>query len=266
MTRATRRRDGMRDRDGRLRRVGVGANRVEPDGVRFRTVPELIGYLQDYLRISQADLADRCGLRRETVSRWSSGTVTPTLATLRAALAPLGWSPAITLEPTEAVLDEQLGRPVDLDELLGRQVLDLLATVCAAAAEGLDVVVGGEVAAVLQGVPLRTRHLVIHLREEHRNRLKQLATARWQGVNLVLGADPDSDPVWALGIGGVRAVLRSGPVRPATRVVHPEHPKFNGAAVPVVSLTALLATDSADDGGLGPAAREVTGRFTARGG
>jgi hypothetical protein len=49
-------------------------------------------------------------------------------------------------------------------------------------------------------------------------------------------------------------------------VVHPEHPKFNGAAVPVVSLTALLATDSADDGGLGPAAREVTGRFTARGG
>jgi hypothetical protein len=43
MTRATRRRDGMRDRDGRLRRVGVGANRVEPDGVRFRTVPELIG-------------------------------------------------------------------------------------------------------------------------------------------------------------------------------------------------------------------------------
>jgi hypothetical protein len=72
--------------------------------------------------------------------------------------------------------------------------------------------------------------------------------------------------VWALGIGGVRAVLRSGPVRPATRVVHPEHPKFNGAAVPVVSLTALLATDSADDGGLGPAAREVTGRFTARGG
>jgi transcriptional regulator with XRE-family HTH domain len=214
MTRATRRRDGMRDRDGRLRRVGVGANRVEPDGVRFRTVPELIGYLQDYLRISQADLADRCGLRRETVSRWSSGTVTPTLATLRAALAPLGWLPAITLEPTEAVLDEQLGRPVDLDELLGRQVLDLLATVCAAAAEGLDVVVGGEVAAVLQGVPLRTRHLVIHLREE----------------------------------------------------VHPEHPKFNGGAVPVVSLTALLATDSADDGGLGPAAREVTGRFTARGG
>jgi transcriptional regulator with XRE-family HTH domain len=142
MTRAARRRDGMRDRDGRLRRVGVGADRVEPDGVRFRAVPELIGYLQDYLRISQADLADRCGLRRETVSRWSSGTVTPTLATLRAALAPLGWLPAIALEPTEAVLNEQLGRPVDLDELLGRQVLDLLATVCAAAAEGLDVVVG----------------------------------------------------------------------------------------------------------------------------
>jgi transcriptional regulator with XRE-family HTH domain len=221
MTRAARRRDGMRDRDGRLRRVGLGADRVEPDGVRFRAVPELIGYLQDYLRISQTDLADRCGLRRETVSRWSSGTVTPTLATLRAALAPLGWSPVITLEPTDAVLDEQLGRPVDLDELLGRQVLDLLATVCAAATEGLDVVVG---------------------------------------------ADPDSDPVWALGICGVRAVLRSGPVRPATRVVHPEHPKFNGGAVPVVSLAALPATDSPDDGGLGPAAREAAGRFTARGG
>jgi hypothetical protein len=96
--------------------------------------------------------------------------------------------------------------------------------------------------------------------------LKQLATARWQGANLVLGADPDSDPVWALGIGGARAVLRSGPVRPATRVVHPEHPKVNGGAVPVVSLAALPATDSPDDGGLGPAAREAAGRFTARGG
>jgi transcriptional regulator with XRE-family HTH domain len=272
MTRADRRHPGradpagMRDREGRLRRVGLGADRVEPDGVRFRGVPELVGYLQDYLLISQAELADRCGVRRETVSRWSSGTVQPTSATLSAALAPLGWAPVFTLEPTEAVLDELLARAVDLDELLGRQVLDLLVTVCAAAAEDLDVVVGGEVAAVLQGVPLHTRHLVIHLCEEHRSRLERLAAARWQSVSLVPGADLDPDPVRALGIGGVRAVLRSGAVRTATRVVHPEHPKFAGAALPVVSLAALLATDSPADGGLGPAAREVAGRFTARGG
>jgi hypothetical protein len=37
-------------------------------------------------------------------------------------------------------------------------------------------------------------------------------------------------------------------------------------ALPVVSLAALVATDSPEDGGLGPAAREVAGRFTARGG
>jgi hypothetical protein len=50
------------------------------------------------------------------------------------------------------------------------------------------------------------------------------------------------------------------------RRVGSEHPKFAGGALPVVSLAALLATDSPDDGGLGPAAREVAGRFTARGG
>jgi hypothetical protein len=51
------------------------------------------------------------------------------------------------------VIEQWLDRPLELDRLLGWYVLDLLVTVADAAADGLDVVLGGEVAAVLQGVP-----------------------------------------------------------------------------------------------------------------
>ena len=141
----------------RIPRIGLGTGRIEPDRARFRAVPELLQYLCDYRGLTQAELADRCGVRREQVSRWMNGTAEPNLARLRAAMASLGLAPVIALEPTSAALDAMRARPTDLDQLLDWNVLDLLGTVAAATAEGLDVVVGGEVAAVLQGVPLSTR-------------------------------------------------------------------------------------------------------------
>jgi len=142
-------------------------------------------------------------------------------------------------------------------------VLNLLGTVAAAAAEDLDVVVGGEVAAVLQGVPLRTEHLVIHVRDEHRVRVAALATARGQRVGRLLYVADAPRMLWS---GPVGAELRSDPTRPATRMIRPEHRWLAGGAIPVVPLAALLGDDRDDLACLGPSAREVAGRFTGCGG
>jgi transcriptional regulator with XRE-family HTH domain len=227
-------------------------------------VPELLQYLCDYRGLTQAELAHHCGVRREQVSRWMNGTAEPNLDRLRSALAPLGLVPIIALEPTPTVLDAMLTRSTDLDELLDWNVLDLLGTVTAAAAEDLDVVVAGEVAAVLQGVPLTTRHLALHVRAEHRARLFRLAAARWQAVGHRIG--PELDPPMAIRSGPVSAILCDGSDRPASRLVRPEHPRLSGAEFAVVTLEALLAEDSTGDACLGPVARELTGRFTACGG
>ena len=248
----------------RIPRIGLGAGRIEPDRARFRQVPELLQYLCDYRGLTQAELAQRCGVRREQVSRWMNGTAEPNLGRLRAALAPLGLAPVIALEPTPAALDAALALPTDLDQLLDWNVIDLLGTVAAAAAEDLDVVVGGEVAAVLQGVPLATRHLVLHVRPEHRFRLFRLAAARWQVVGHRIG--PELEPPMAIRSGPVSAILCEGSDRPASRVVRPEHPRLAGGEFAVVTLAALLAEDSTGEPCLGPAARELTGRFTACGG
>jgi len=136
--------------------------------------------------------------------------------------------------------------------------------VAAATAEHLDVVVGGEVAAVLQGVPLATRHLALHVRAEHRARLFRLAAGRWQAVGHQVG--PELDPPLVIRSGPVSAILRDGSERPASRLVRPEHARLADAELAMVTLAALLAEDSTDEASLGPVARELTGRFTARGG
>ena len=113
----------------RIPRIGLGAGRIEPDRARFRQVPELLQYLCDYRGLTQAELARRCGVRPEQVSRWMNGAAEPNLGRLRSALAPLGLAPVIALEPTQAVLDAALAQPTDLDQLLDWNVIDLLGTV-----------------------------------------------------------------------------------------------------------------------------------------
>lgn len=212
----------------RVPRIGLGVDRVEPDRARFRCVADLIQYLCDYLGLNQAELAARCGTRSEQVSRWVTGSNEPGLARLKATLEPLGWAPTIMLEPTKAVVDELLARPWELDELLEWPIRDIVVTV-AIAAESLDVAVGGEVAAVLQGVPLRTRHLVVHVRDEYRDRFEEVVRARRQGWEPSF--EGGCARVTSL---GRRAEVRSGAPFPATRIVRPEGAQFEGRAVPVV--------------------------------
>ncbi|HEX4361238.1 MAG TPA: helix-turn-helix domain-containing protein [Pseudonocardia sp.] len=178
----------------RVPRIGLGAGRIEPDRARFRQVPELLQYLCDYRGLTQAELADRRGVRREQVSRWMNGTAEPNLARLRTAMASLGLALVIALEPTPAVFDAMLARPTDLDQLL------------------------------------------------------------------------ELDPPLVIRSGPVSAILRDGAERPASRLVRPEHARLADAELAVVTLAALRAEDSTDEASLGPAARELTGRFTACGG
>lgn len=244
------------DPDLRPPRLGLGVDRVAPDRVRFAAVPELLLYLCDHLRLDQAELAERCRLRPEQLSRWLTGAREPRLASLRAALEPLGWRPVLGLVPTGEAVNAAFDRPRILADLIGDRLIDLLVTAAIAADEGMDIVVGGEVAAVLQGVPLSTRHLVLHLRGEHLPRLRALGRRRHQWVRPAV-----ADRAARLSRGGDFALLCTGPVRPATRLLRPAEVGFQGLAVPVVDLAALLADDPGEPAGLGPGARAAAGRF-----
>lgn len=244
--------------DSELRppRLGLGGDRVAPDRVRFAAVPELLLYLCDHLRLDQTELAERCRLRPEQLSRWFTGAREPRLASLRAALEPLGWRPVLGLAPTDEALNAAFDRPRILADLIGNRLIDLLVTAAIGADDGIDLVVGGEVAAVLQGVPLRTRHMVLHLRGEHLPRLRALGRRRHQWVRPAM-----ADRAARLNCGGDFALLCTGTVRPATRLLRPAEVSFQGLALPVVDLAALLADDPGEPAGLGPGARAAAGRF-----
>jgi hypothetical protein len=81
----------MSDHLDRGPRIGLDRDRVEPDRARFGSAAHLVLYLCDYFGLGQSDLARRCGVRREQVSRWLRGSTEPSLSSLRAALEPLGW-------------------------------------------------------------------------------------------------------------------------------------------------------------------------------
>lgn len=242
----------------RAPRIGLGTDRVQPDRARFRHVADLIQYLCDYLGLNQSELAARRGIRREQLSRWFRGSTEPSLARLEAALKPLGWAPVITLEPTTAVVDELLARAPGLDDLVAWPVRDVLVTV-AIAAEELRVVVGGEVAAVLQGIPVRTRHMVIHVSDEDQDGLRRVVRSRRQGWEPAFeGGYPRITNF------GLRVEVRVGASLPATRIVRPGGAQLGGRAVPVVDLSALVAGEPGDSAGLGPAARAVVRAVLSR--
>jgi hypothetical protein len=58
--------------------------------------------------------------------------------------------------------------------------------------------------------------------------------------------------------------VRCGVPFPATRIVRPEGAQFEGLAVPVVDLGALVAGEPDDPAGLGLAAPAVVERFLSR--
>lgn len=216
--------------------------RDELDRRQYRSTAELLIAIRHRHLITQSELAERSGVARPQLARYESGSVEPSVATLRRLLDGLGWKLTFGLEPTTAVLDAQLARPYDLAKLLGFDVRRTVELAALAAADGLDVVVGGDAAAVLQGVPAATRHAVLHLRADHLRRFATAAAARLASVV----ETRDSDDVFELYLGdGVFAVLLVD-VLPPTRHVRPDLESWpEGLAAPVVDLATLLTSESA---------------------
>jgi transcriptional regulator with XRE-family HTH domain len=156
-------------------RLGLGRDHVDPDRATFREVRDVLQYFGDLHTWTHEQLATRCGVGRVPLTRWLNGSREPTLSKLAAVIEPLGWRPMIVLERTEAAVDELVSESSSIEELLGYEVREILRTVHDAIEAGLDVVVGGEVAAVLQGVPVPTRHLDLHVRPDQVTPLLRLA-------------------------------------------------------------------------------------------
>ena len=111
--------------------------------------------------LSRGELAARLGVARETVSRWSSGTNTPSFDALRGAAAAAGYELEVQLVPAEpklvALARDQLdlGPTNRLKALLGDRWPACRDALRAAAAVGELGVLVGPVAAALNGAPQR---------------------------------------------------------------------------------------------------------------
>ena len=111
--------------------------------------------------LSRGELAARLGVARETVSRWSSGTNTPSFDALRGAAAAAGYELDVQLVPAEPKLvalarDQlELGPTNRLKVLLTDRWPACRDALRAAAAVGELGVLVGPVAAALNGAPQR---------------------------------------------------------------------------------------------------------------
>jgi len=128
----------------------------------YRSTAELMRAIRDEHLLTQDELAGRTGLSRSQLCRWEKGAREPTLEMVRRLLGEFGLAVTFGVEPSTAALDERLAPGVDaigLDTwLMANRVLwpALLA--------GVPMVIGGEFAAALQGVPLEDPEMVLHLR------------------------------------------------------------------------------------------------------
>jgi hypothetical protein len=130
-------------------------------------------------------------------------------------------------------------------------VAELLHDLAVARADGLDVVVGGEVAAVLHGVPEPTMHLVLHVRPEQRDELEEVVRTgvRRDRAERALPPRPRTpDPP-------LEPVIRVARRQPANVLIALEEHRL-----PVVDLDELLA----DPDGVGPRVRALAGRLICR--
>lgn len=239
-------------------------------GCRFRTVAELLRAMRDQHLLTQAELAERCGLDRAQLCRYEKGTVEPSLRTLRRLLEATGWAPTFGLEPTTAALDERLDGGGQLWSTLGVDTwLVLRRVVWPALDRQVPLVVGGELAAGLQGVPIIDPDMVLHLRLPH---LAAFA-AVVREAHCVLGKPgpvglydepeepaPEDELVVYAGSGTLR--LRISDALPATAVVRVGRrldDEDDTIAVPVVELAVLRGSSV-----LGPAAEALAARIVAR--
>ncbi|MQA17243.1 MAG: helix-turn-helix domain-containing protein [Pseudonocardiaceae bacterium] len=239
---------------------------------RYRTVAELLYALRDEHQLSQTELAQRCGLSRTQLCRYESGIAEPSLRTLRRMLATAGWAPTFGLEPTGAALDERLDAGGQLWAGLGFDTwLAASRVIWPALDAGVPLVVGGELAAGLQGIPINDPELVLHLRLPALAALHTVVNA----AHCVLGraelpgldgvADPatsEDELVIVAGTSMLRVVI-SDAVPATIMVTVPrtlDQQDGTGIAVPVIELGALRT-----GGTLGSTAEALADRLAARG-
>ncbi|MGH4021904.1 MAG: helix-turn-helix domain-containing protein [Pseudonocardiaceae bacterium] len=240
-------------------------------GRQYRSIAAMISALREEQLLTQTQLAHRVGIDRTQLNRYEKGTVEPGLPTLRRLLAAMGWAPTFGLEPTTAALDVHF----DAGGLLWHTVgIDTWASVSRVLWPALDrhvpLVVGGELAAALQGVPVREPELVIHLRHDHLEAFGRVVDE----ARATLGRpgrpglydDPqqtgaEDELVVIAGACTIRVrvsdTLAASTVVTVDRYLDPER---GGIEVPVVDIAAL-----ADSGALGPLPAALVARRLEKG-
>lgn len=230
----------------------------------YRSTAELVRAIRDEHLLTQDELAGRTGLSKYQLCRWEKGTREPTLAMIRQVVSKFGLAVTFGVEPSTAALDERLVAGADaigLDTwLLANRV------VWPALAARMPMVVGGEFAAALQGVPIEEPDMVLHLRLGDLDAFHQVVhTARCTlGVP---GSSLDTLEPEAITFGSELTVFALvGTLRllivdelPAMKVIRVQRQFVSDPTpvhVPVIPLTVLR-----ESGALGPAAAALAQRL-----
>lgn len=245
--------------------VGVMARRVQDR--TYRSTAELIRAVRDEYLLTQEKLAQLCGLSRHQLCRYENGTREPGLAVLRRMLDAVGLAFTFGVEPTTAAIEERLARGVDAVSL----DIWLMANrvIWPALTAGVPVVVGGEFAAALQGVPVEDPEMVLHVRLKDLDALHRVVRTARCSLG-VFGAslsplEPEeitvgSELVVAATAGTIRVLITAE--LPTARVIAVERQfteQENLVDMPVVPLEALL-----ESGSLGAAATALARRLLQR--
>ena len=233
----------------------------------YRSAADLMRAIRDEHVLTQDELAGRTGLSRYQLCRWEKDTREPTLEGIRQVLSEFGLAVTLGVERSTAVLDERLESGADaiaLDSwLLANRV------VWPALAAGVPMVLGGEFAAALQGVPIEDPEMVLHVRLPDLDALHRVVrTARC--TLGVLGSSLGCLEPEEVTVGSeLLVVAMAGTIRilvvdelPVTKVIGVER-QFVGdntpIDVPVVSLVALR-----ESGVLGSVAAALAERLQQR--
>lgn len=224
----------------------------------YRNTAELLRGLRFAHGLTQEEVAARSGVSRAQLSRYERGTLEPSVGTMRRVLGGYGLAPVFGAEPTTAALDERFALAGD-DLGLGMDAWLLADRVLWPAIDaGIPLVLGGEFAAGLQGVPLADPECVLHLLLADRERFAVVA----RDAHCDFGWDLDEQLVVECGLGRI-PVLMANPLPGRVLVTVRRHlwgPE-NPIDVPVVPLADLVS-----GGGLEPAALALAGRAIERAG
>ncbi len=224
---------------------------MTPDLRAYRSVAELLVAVRDHHRLTQRQLAERSEIGQSQLARYESGEVEPGLPVLRRVLRSVGWLPTLGIEPTAAALDEQLTQEVVFDT----DLFTLLQICIDADAAGARVVIGGEVAAALQGVPIRSTDLRYLVLEADLQTLLGAAHRRHRAVEWPDPRDDHGDAVRLVWAGVVPARVHVVSALPPACAVEWQDNRLHAVDVAV-----LL-----ESGALGPAAAALAGRWLEQG-